>query len=93
VKFKKLRAKIKLWDKSKSKLSVVIENCNIIIAFMDNLEEVRTLYIPKRNFRNIIKEHLLKLLRLQQIYWRQRYTEKLVKFGDDNTKFFHARAA
>jgi len=34
----------------------------------------------------------LKLLRLQQIYWRQRYTEKLVKFGDENTKFFHARA-
>ena len=70
---------------------MVIENYNIIIAFMDNLEEVR-IYIPKRNFRNIIKEHLLKLLRLQQIYWRQRYTENLVKFGDENTKFFHARA-
>jgi hypothetical protein len=59
---------------------------------MDSLEEVRTLHTPERKFRNIIKNHLLKLLKLQQIYWRQRYTKKLVKFGDENTKIFHARA-
>lgn len=59
---------------------------------MDDLEEIRTLLIPERNFRNIIQTQLRKLIHCQQIYWKQRYTEKLVKWGDENTKFFHSRA-
>jgi hypothetical protein len=35
---------------------------------------------------------LKKLIYCQHIYWKQRYTEKLVKWGDENTKKFHARA-
>jgi hypothetical protein len=29
---------------------------------------------------------------MQKTYWRQRFTQRLVQFGDENTKFFHAMA-
>lgn len=29
---------------------------------------------------------------MQTAYWRQRFTQRLVQFGDENTKFFHAMA-
>lgn len=70
----------------------MISHCNIILAFLDELEEFRDLFLPERNFRNILKRHLQNLLHYQQVYWKQRYTEKLVKWGDENTKIFHARA-
>jgi len=91
-KFKALRSALKSWSSSKSNLQILTKHCNMIIAFLDELEEIRPLFLPERNFRFIIQEQLRKLLNYQQIYWKQRYTEKLVKWGDENTKFFHARA-
>lgn len=29
---------------------------------------------------------------MQQTYWKQRFTQKFVQLGDENTKFFHAMA-
>jgi len=92
VKLKALKSALKVWSASKSNLQILIKHCNTIISFMDDLEEIRTLLIPERNFRNIIQTQLRKLIHCQQIYWKQRYTEKLVKWGDENTKFFHSRA-
>ena len=43
-------------------------------------------------FRNVIKDHLAKLLRSKNLYWRKRYTVNRVKFGDECTNFFHAMA-
>lgn len=91
-KLKALRTALKTWSKDHSSLQVLINNCNIVITAMDDLEEVRHLHVLERNFRSIIQKQLRKLLTSQQIYWRQRYTEKLVKWGDENTKFFHVRA-
>jgi hypothetical protein len=92
VKLKASRAALKRWNGNKSNLKILINHCNLVIRFLDDLEEIRPLHLPERNFRTIIQAHLQKLLHCQQIYWRQRYTEKLVKWGDENTKFFHARA-
>jgi hypothetical protein len=30
---------------------------------------------------------------MKKEYWRQRFTSRLVQFGDENTKFFHAMAS
>jgi len=81
AKLKALRTALKTWSKGHSSLQVLINNCNIVIAAMDDLEEVRHLHVPERNFRSIIQKQLRKLLTCQQIYWRQRYIEKLVKWG------------
>jgi hypothetical protein len=51
-----------------------------------------TLYLQERNFRVILRDHTLNLLKFQKEYWRKRYTIRWTKFGDESTKFFHAAA-
>jgi hypothetical protein len=48
--------------------------------------------IQERNFRNILKKHILKMLQYQKEYWKKRYTVRWTKLGDERTKFFHAAA-
>jgi mannosylglycoprotein endo-beta-mannosidase len=92
AKFKLLRRTLKLWSKNLSNLSKLIANCNMMVAFFDRLEEVRTLYPSELKFRDIIKEHIRSLLRMQNQYWKQRFTQRIMQFGDENTKFFHSMA-
>lgn len=91
-KLKRLRGKLKQWDKQRSALTILIKNCNSVILFLDDLEELRPLFAPEQVFREIIKSQLTKLLKCQQIYWKQRFTNKIVRYGDENTKFFHSMA-
>lgn len=32
------------------------------------------------------------MLAMQNAYWKQRYTQRVMQFGDENIKFFHAMA-
>jgi hypothetical protein len=41
----------------------------------------------------IIKGQIHNLLAMQNTYWRQIFTQRLVQFGDENTKFLHAIAS
>jgi hypothetical protein len=54
-----------------------------LVQFLDVLEEARDLTLEEWNFRNIINEHLRKLLHQQRTYWKQRGTINWVKFGDE----------
>jgi hypothetical protein len=60
----------------------------LTVAFFDRLEEIRPLCSCELKFRVIIKEHINSLLRMQNHYWRQRFTQRVMQFGDENTKFF-----
>jgi hypothetical protein len=91
-KFKKLRAELKRWHVSLSKLKELIQKCNSVILFPDTLEEQRSLYRVEFNFRAIVKVHLDELLLAECNYWRKRCTIRWMKQGEDNTKFFHAMA-
>ena len=53
---------------------MLIENCNRILAQIDNLEELRQLSVPEKFFRIILKKHLLRLLKYQSDYWKKRCT-------------------
>lgn len=70
----------------------MIKTCNNVLEVLDTLEEQRTLYIQEFNFRKILKEHVLNLLRYKREYWKKRYTIRWTKLGDEGTKFFHAAA-
>jgi hypothetical protein len=74
AKFKRLRHDLKHWSKSISKLTICIENTNKALLELDNLEDRRALSIPERNFRFILKKHLLNLLDYQRQYWKKRCT-------------------
>lgn len=56
------------------------------------MEEFRRPEIQEFNFRVVLQDHLARLLKDQRTCWKQRATIKWVKFGDENTKFFHAHA-
>jgi hypothetical protein len=47
-----------------SNLSKLIASCNMTIAFLDKLEELRPLYPQEFNFKKIIKVHISNLLRM-----------------------------
>jgi hypothetical protein len=93
AKFKLLRRMLRLWARNISNLSILIANCNMTIAFFDKLEEIRPLSHHEFKFRVIIKGQIHNLIAMQNTYWRQRFTQRLVRFGDENTKFFHAMAS
>jgi hypothetical protein len=92
AKLKRLRKDLKFWSKSISRLSTAIENSNKALAELDSIEDKRALARQEWNFRVILKKHLLRLLDYKNKYWKKRCTYRWAKLGDENTKFFHARA-
>ena len=92
AKLKRLRYDIKHWSKNISKLTICIDNSNKALMEIDKLEEARPLSTPEKNFRKILKDHLIQLLGFQQQYWRKRCTIRWTKFGDENSKFFQSIA-
>jgi hypothetical protein len=57
---------LKKWAKGLSKLKEQIKTCNSILLVIDKLEENRPLNPPERNFRNILKGFIQKLLQHQR---------------------------
>lgn len=93
AKFKNLRSVFKLWRTQLPNLATTIENTKNIIQFMDMMEEARDLSLQEWNFRNIMVDHLQKLLHQQKTYRKQRGKINWVKLGDECTRFFHANAS
>ena len=73
-KFKHLRYALKKWSKNISRLNLCIDNSNWALLELDGIEDLRPLTIPEKNFRVILKEHLVVLLGYKREYWRKRYT-------------------
>ncbi len=90
-KLKNLRRGFKIWSRRLSNLNSLICNSNDAVDMLDRIEEERPLFIQEWNFR-IVKNHILKLLHYKNIFWKKRCTIRWVKFGDENSKFFHASA-
>lgn len=89
-KLKTLRSDLKQWSKGISRLSILIKNCNWALSELDGLEDQRALSKHEANFSEIIKAHLLRLLKFQNEYWRKRCMIRYIKFREENTKLFHA---
>jgi histone H3/H4 len=60
-----------------------------VLKQVDDIEKVRVLTIPENNFRRILKRHMSRLLSYKQQYWKKHCIERWIKFGDENSKFFH----
>jgi hypothetical protein len=74
------------------KLKFLIEKCNDAIFILDTMEDKRALSVVEFNFRGLVKLHLEDLLLAECNYWKKRCTIRSIKLGEDNTKFFHAKA-
>ena len=91
-KMKRLRVALKRWKMGLSKLKALIQKCNLVIIYFDELEEERVLFTPEANFRKVVKQHYEKLIKCQYQYWKKRCTVRWMKLGEENSKFFHAMA-
>ena len=85
-KLKVVRFALRRWSCGISRLKVATINTNKALLELDSLEDRRTLTTPERNFRRILKNHLLRLLTYQKEYWRKRCSIRWTKFGDENTR-------
>jgi hypothetical protein len=90
AKFKNLRRVLRAWQQQLSNLAATIMNNNVLLFFLDSVEEYRDLSMQEWHFRKIVQDHLVSLLEQQRVYWKQRGGIKWTTLGDDNTKFFHA---
>jgi hypothetical protein len=70
AKLKNVRYEIKRWGKFLSLFKDLIAKCNYVIFLLDHTEEQSHLSRPEFNFRNIVKEQLIKLLHIQSDYWK-----------------------
>jgi hypothetical protein len=93
AKFKNLRRVLKAWQLQLSNLASVISNNQMVILFLDILEEFRDLSHEEWNFRFVVQDNLGKLLEQERVYWRQRGRITWATLRDENTKFFHANAS
>jgi hypothetical protein len=57
---------------------------------LDKLEEKHESISTRENFRHILKKFIQNLQHNQKTSWKQRYTVRWTKLGDESTKFFHA---
>jgi hypothetical protein len=58
AKLKNVRQALKKWNKSISKLSLLIDNCEKVLKQVDDIEQSRCLTLPESNFRKILKNIL-----------------------------------
>jgi hypothetical protein len=92
AKFKNLRKGLRTWKQQLPNLARTINNIKSVLHFLETIEILRDLSLPEWNFRNLVTEKLIFLLKQQKIYWKQRGKIKWVREGDAGTKFFHAHA-
>lgn len=92
AKLKRLRKGLKIWSKNISQLATAIQDTNSVILFFDTIEEFRNLAPHEWEARLVLKEHLVKLLNSQQVYWKQRATIRWISRGETNAKFLKAKA-
>lgn len=92
VRLKQVRSGLRKWSRKLSNLNKLIYNCNWVLSLLDGLEEQRTLSRLETSFKRLVTGHLNGLKEAKRIYWRQRNTCRWVKFGDENSHFFHLMA-
>jgi len=70
AKFKNLRRVIRAWQAQLSSLKANIANVKLVLSFLGLLEEFRDLSLQEWNFRHILEQRLISLLKQQKIYWK-----------------------
>lgn len=86
AKFKNLRKELIIWKLKLPKLAIAIQNIKLVLHFLETVEIFRDLSLPEWNFRNLISEKLISLLKQQKTYQRQRGKIRWIKEGDAGKK-------
>jgi hypothetical protein len=93
AKVKHFRFAAKVWKKSHHFIPTHNNNCRFVIDLFDFFEEYRPLDPAERTLRQDAREALALSIEKKAAFWKQRGKFWAIKEGDENTKFFHARAS
>jgi exonuclease III len=93
AKVKRFRFAAKVWKKSHRFIPTHDNNCRFVIDLFDFFEEYRPLDAAERTLRQTAREALALSVKQKAAFWKQRGKFRAIKEGDENTKFFHARAS
>jgi hypothetical protein len=89
---KRFRFVAKVWKRAHRFNPHIQNNCKFLLNLFDFFEESRPLSGPERALREAARETLAIAIKQNAAHWKQRGKFRAVKEGDENTKFFHARA-
>ena len=92
AKLKNLIKALRVWQASMTNLKTTIANTKLILLFIEVINDHRDLSLAEWNFHRILQAHLMRLLEIQMIYWKQRGSVKWVQLRDAGTHFFHVNA-
>lgn len=92
AKFKNLRRILKTQKANVSSLGQMIQNVKATIYLLESIELIRDLSLSERNFRDLLCEKLVFLLKMQRTFLKQRGKIRWIKEGDVGTRFFHVHA-
>ncbi|KAG8065839.1 hypothetical protein GUJ93_ZPchr0004g39316 [Zizania palustris] len=92
TKFSRLQRCLRRRSRPIHSMNKHLDNCHTVLLFLDSGEDYRPLSFEEHNFRIILRATIGHLLQLISHYWKQFYTVRWTKFGDENTRFFHAAA-
>jgi hypothetical protein len=90
---KNLRRNIGSWRRTLNPDKKILETNKFVLAFLDWLEEGRSLSKLEGFFRVMVKQKIEYLVHSIAVAARQRGKVNWCKLGDEDTRFFHARAS
>lgn len=92
-KLKALKNFIKRWNKKEfGRIEKRKSDCLRNIAHLDVKEQQDLLNQEDRVAKEEFRKQYLNWLRLEEIHWRQQAQTSWLRFGDNNTSFFHSIA-
>jgi hypothetical protein len=83
----------KVWKRKHKFIPTHDNDCKFIIDLFDFMEESRALSGAEASLRADARAALELSVRTQAAFWKQRGKFRVVREGDENTRFFHAMAS
>jgi hypothetical protein len=83
----------KVWQRNHKFNPLFENNCKFIIDLFDLFEETRSLSAEEALLRVTCRSTLERLVLARAAHWKQRGKFRAIVEGDENSKFFHARAS
>jgi exonuclease III len=90
---KELHHDAKVWVRKQRNPSSIFHNCSFIIKLLDMFEECCDMSVGELYLHQLCKDHLSLLVLEKVVHWKQRGKFKAIREGNENTRFFHAKAS